>query len=220
MNKPGNINEKETLNSLENLSDEELVDLKNKAIADEDYDKAKEIKQEQERRKGLSIEKEKNTYNSEKHTKLQELLSELNNNDKNIEISESMEQDFEKICKIFKNKAIFVSNLIDDNSSDKFRYQRWQDLYNFLKNFCSEYSHDFKELDNNKTIKKLWLTESFNNIYRRCLMLSDAYFDGRLSWDSYFYKMYDMFSDLESTISRSKEPWFYREWDRRNMPTL
>jgi len=62
MNKPGNINEKETLNSLENLSDEELVDLKNKAIADEDYDKAKEIKQEQERRKGLSIEKEKNTY--------------------------------------------------------------------------------------------------------------------------------------------------------------
>jgi hypothetical protein len=48
-----NINEigEKYKNFLENLSDEQLDDIKTQAILDEDYDKAKEIKQEQERRK-------------------------------------------------------------------------------------------------------------------------------------------------------------------------
>jgi hypothetical protein len=64
MNKPGNINEKETLNSLEKLSDEELVALKNQALLEEDYDKAKEIKLEQERRKKEIKEKAKREIES------------------------------------------------------------------------------------------------------------------------------------------------------------
>ena len=218
--KPEITNEKETLNLLENLSDEELLNLKNKAVGAEDYLKAYEIKQELERREVLSLKTEKKIYNNEKESKLKALLHELKNNNKNIEISESMEQNFEKICQIFREKAISANKLIDDTSSDEFCYQRWQDLYTFLKNFCSDYSHNFKELDNNKTIKKLWLAESFNNIYRRCLMFSDAYNDWHLSWKSYFFEMYSMFYDLEDTISQSNDSNFFRKWDNRNMPTL
>ena len=72
----GNLNkidEQNKKSSLENLSDEQLVDLKNQAIADEDYDKAKEIKQEQERRKMQGIEDEKKTYKIQKEEKLKSL---------------------------------------------------------------------------------------------------------------------------------------------------
>ena len=72
----GNLNkidEQNKKSSLENLSDEQLVDLKNQAIADEDYDKAKEIKKEQERRKMQGIEDEKKTYKIQKEEKLKSL---------------------------------------------------------------------------------------------------------------------------------------------------
>ena len=82
--KPEITNEKETLNLLENLSDEELLNLKNKAVGAEDYLKAYEIKQELERREVLSLKTEKKIYNNEKESKLKALMNFVIRDDKII----------------------------------------------------------------------------------------------------------------------------------------
>lgn len=96
--KPEITNEKETLNLLENLSDEELLNLKNKAIADEDYLRAHEIKQELNMRKRLQLEKEKQDEKSQRKEKIKSLndsLQQVENNEKLAEIVEISDEELE-----------------------------------------------------------------------------------------------------------------------------
>lgn len=227
MNKPENINEKGTLNSLENLSDEELVALKNQAIADEDYDKAKMIKQEQETRKQYTLKLEKESFSTEKNKKLKILLSELNK-EEGAEITESMAEDFWKICEKFREAARSISKAreasnINTKYDREFYYKLWQELYVYLKNFCSWYGdniYDNPEKNNNIIIKKLWLKEEFNNVYRRICTLGDWYHKWEIAPWKYYLEIYDMFINMEDTIKHSKDPWFYAKWEDGYMPML
>ena len=86
--------------SLENLTDEQLVDLKRQAIENEDYYKAEEIKQEQERRKGHSLENE---------TTSKDLIKSLYEGD---EHTESTKKYFIKIYKNFEEFAKYKNKLL------------------------------------------------------------------------------------------------------------
>ena len=85
-----NINEidEKYKNFLENLSNEQLGDIKTQAILDEDYDKAKEIKQEQERRK--MKDKEWTESNNEKLSQ-EEKMKEIEDEKKTHETQKEKE---------------------------------------------------------------------------------------------------------------------------------
>ncbi len=83
-----NINEigEKYKNFLENLSDEQLDDIKTQAILDEDYDKAKEIKQEQERRK---MKNKEWTESNDEKLRQEEKMKEIEDEKKTNEIQKA-----------------------------------------------------------------------------------------------------------------------------------
>ena len=111
--------EKEKLNSLENLSDEELLNLKNQAIADEDYDKAKEIKLEQGKREAKKLEEEKAKM-KRKSTKSEE-MSEKKREDL---------KDFHEIMKITGKRDDFIIRPLE----------YFQKMYDELRRSCKTFN--------------------------------------------------------------------------------
>lgn len=237
MNKPNNINEKEISNSLYNLSDEELVDLKQKAVDAEDYLKAYEIKQEQKRREKSQIESERKEEESKKRTKIKDLQSELFEwNSRNLDEEIKEEYDTEDICEHFRPfaESLYIRIRHDvfkmgkewknKNEINDYYYKEWQELYSYLKNFCSWYAYNLSDdpkKNNNIIIKSLWLKDSFNNIYRRCLTLSDKFFDKEIDWEEYFESICELFYNIKENIYKTNTSWFYsQERAKIHMPWL
>lgn len=98
MKDPNKINSVEALNWFENMSDEELVDLKNQAVDAEDYLRAHEIKQELNMRKRLQLEREEQDEKSQRKEKIKSLndsLQQEENNEKLTEIVEISDEELE-----------------------------------------------------------------------------------------------------------------------------
>ena len=139
-------------------------------------------------------------------------------------------QELTKICESFKtfveNSDISFKNRDTSSTSrtlDEQYYYHWLELYEYLKNFSSWYSSNIYSdpaRNNAELIKELWLKEPLNNIYRRCLTLSDKYHAKEISWYEFCKEMKKMFSNMEDTIAHSKDDWFYKPWENRDMPTL
>jgi hypothetical protein len=136
------------------------------------------------------------------------------------EVYERFKLDSNNIDKELKKKL----NTWNYRLEDKLYYDQWLELYRKLRNFCSGYSDGeylwHQEKNDGELIRKYWLRTSLNNIYRRCLMLSDNYHEWKITWKEYYHEMYKMFQNMESTISHSQESGFYPIWETRNMPEL
>lgn len=229
MENSNRIDKERKISSLENLTDEQLVELKKQAIETEDYDKAKEIKQEQERRKWLELQEQKVSFLNEKSKRIDELQKQLLDENK-YEYKKPLNEYYMDIWRSFSRYSSKIrTRAMKDlegkigREKDECYYNWWQELFVYLKNFCSWYSYNVyenPELNNHKLILMLWLKEEFNNIYRRCLMLSDQYYDKIINWEEYFNEMNRMFSFMDSTIEKSMESWFYPKNENRNMPML
>lgn len=98
-------------------------------------------------------------------------------------------------------------------------YRKWQDILTYFKDFCSWWSNNIyeeKERNNSVIIEQLWLKDTFNNIYHRCLMFSDKYRDTGIKWIQYFDFMVETFKNIESTIEHSKDDWVYVEKEEKD----
>lgn len=141
-------------NSLVNIPDEQLINLKNKAIADEDYDKAKEIKQEQERRKMQEIEQiksndemkrweeitkeikdEKNTYEVQKKGKLKLLSESLQKSEDKEDLWDGINISDEEIDAIIDLTEKIRQIDYTYTYGDYLRYSGYNKEFDELKNF-------------------------------------------------------------------------------------
>ena len=162
---PNKPNNNETLKSLETLSDEELVALKSQAIANEDYDKAKEIKKEQERRKeSKETEVRKIVESANKKEDLKGILDD----DKKFQEIKEMAAGFAKLFKnlIESNDDLGVKNKM---SSDKIEETMDSFLYkmnNIMETYSdSNYKMASRMADLKDSIDKLAQKLENNNHY-------------------------------------------------------
>jgi len=94
-------------------------------------------------------------------------------------------------------------------------YRKWQDILTHFKDFCSWWSNNIyeeKERNNSVIIEQLWLKETFENIFRRCVLFADKYRDSRSQGIQYFDFMVDTFKNIKDTIKYFKEEWSANEW--------
>lgn len=211
----------ENENSLENISGEELVELKKQAIADEDYDKAKEIKQEQERRKIESFDEEKQVEKEEKNKKiesLKNLLQEHDNVEKsngNIDISdeelvcvEDLMRRMDKINSQYDYPTNFLEKLIWFKSldhEDKYKYYKDNeietkvDFQKHVLNLCREYlKAHFEYLESN------WIRVDLDDIIDAIRSL-DEYSDFLdLNSSDCDSELYDLHSRVNGTLNDMK----------------
>lgn len=146
--------------------------------------------------------------------------------DNNNEGMDEKQSDYSMICENLKSFAVSMqeegNNLIhkmlvawvSTAQINETFYRKWQDILTYFKDFCSWWSnniHEEKEKNNSIIIEELWLKDTFNNIYRRCLMFSDKYKDLRIKGIQYFDFMVDTLKNIESTINYCKDNWVHVE---------
>lgn len=221
MNKSDNINEKETLNSLENLSDEELVSLKIQAVEAEDYFRAHEIKQEQNMRKRLELERERQDEKSQRKERLKSLndsLQQVENNEElteTVDISdeelESVEDLMSRMDKInsqydfttnFGENLIWFKSLDDIEKNEYFHNNEIESKIDFQKhvlNLCRDYLEAHFEY-----LKSDWIRVDLDDIIDAIRSLEE-YADfldlNSADWDSDLYDLYDR---VHSTLNDMK----------------
>jgi len=131
--------------------------------------------------------------------------------------------DFYRICENLKSYALLMQEegnglihkmLIEWASTSQINerfYHKWQDILTYFKNFCAWRSNNIceeEEKDNSIIIDQLWLKETFNIIYNKCVVFADKYESPKIRWVEYFNIMVNMFKNIEDTIEHSKDEWF------------
>lgn len=171
-----------------------------------DYKRAQKLRSTYLRAKGAYETDEENESKSEKQSDYLMICENLKS------FAVSMQEEGNNLI----HKMLATTWLSKDQINETF-YRKWQDILTYFKDFCSWWSNNIyeeKEKNNSVIINQLWLKETFNNIYHRCIILADKYKDSRIKWIEYFDSMVDMFKNIESTIKYSKNEWQHMGWEQ------
>lgn len=169
MKNSNRIDKERKISSLEDLTDEQLVEQKKQAIETEDYDKAKEIKQEQERRKlgkvddiewekveleRIKMDQEKSENSRQQKIEAETLIQQLieDNNTNLSEGKESLEKFSKDELYIIWYLAYYIKSSYSYNSDieDGYIYQPLNDIMNFV-DYTDEEKKYFLEKNNIST---------------------------------------------------------------------